>query len=507
MGSFRKLFEPVNKALDLVTTYRLVLYFLVVLLVFAIGISAFGLLPYSPQQIIVSAVTLAAACWVGSYLFSVYLDVPRNMESDFISALILVLILSPADTLGDAGILAAAGFLAAASKYLLVINRRHLLNPAAAGAFAAALLFNYFPSWWVGTAAFVPLVVAGGLLILRKMERFTMVGVFLAVYTAVLAINFMPGSAGLFSALNISLSSTALLFFAVVMLTEPLTSPYNLKKAVAYAFLVGVLYSYTGLRLAPEEALLLGNIFAFMLTRDRRVRLDFVRSKKEADGIYSYVFKPDRQLKFKPGQFLEWTLPAHRSDSRGNRRYLTVASSPTEQDLMVTVRQPDNPSMFKQRLNHFRPGNRLLVSHLSGDFTLPKESSQKLAFIAGGVGVTPFRSMIRYLVDMRHERDIAMLYSANSPDELAFVDLFNRAEKFGIKTAYTISRPKEPLPSWGGHVGPVRAALIKKLMPDYKDRIFYISGSYGFITAVRGELEKLGVPRAKIKSDYFPGYG
>lgn len=507
MVSFRKLFEPVNRALDQITSYRLVLYFLLVLVLFAAGISAFGLLPYSPQQILSSTLVLLAASWASSYLFSSYLDIPRNAESDFISALILSLVLSPASSLGDIGILAAAGFLAMASKYVLVINRRHFLNPAAFGALLAALLFEYFPSWWVGTAALTPLVVAGGLLILRKMERFAMVGVFLGVYAIILGLNIMSGSGDLIAALKISLSSTALLFFAVVMLTEPLTSPYNLKKALAYALLVGVLYSHGDLRLAPEEALLLGNVFAFLLTRDRRVQLDFVRSTKEASGIYSYHFKADRQLKFKPGQFLEWTLPARRSDSRGNRRYLTIASSPTEKNLMATVKQPDSPSLFKQKLGQFRPGSRLLVSHLSGDFTLPKDSSQKLAFIAGGVGITPFRSMVKYLVDMRQKRDIIMLYSATSPQELAFVDLFNRAENFGVKTSYAISRPKQPLPSWNGHVGPVRSAHLKKLVPDYFERTFYISGPYGFITAIRGELEKLGVPRNKIKSDYFPGYG
>jgi ferredoxin-NADP reductase len=253
--------------------------------------------------------------------------------------------------------------------------------------------------------------------------------------------------------------------------------------------------------------LLIGNVFAYVVTRDKRLQLAFVKRRKEAEGIYSYLFSGKNRFKYKPGQFMEWTVPTNKTDSRGNRRYFTVSASPTEKNLMLTVRVPEKSSSFKQSLNKLKPGDKMLASRLSGDFVLPKDKSRKLAFIAGGVGITPFRSIIKYLVDSQQPRDIALLYSANSPDELAFMDLFNKAGVLGIKTAYNLTDLKERLPSWDGHTGPIRATMIKHIMPDYKERLFYVSGPYGLVQAVEQELKKLGIPGSQIKLDYFPGYG
>lgn len=503
---FRRLLAPIDKSLDLITSYKLVLYFLCLLAGWAIILSAFGVLPYDWYQVVFSIALLGSVCWISSWLFAKYLNIPRNSESDFISALILVLILSPAGTLSEYGILAVAGFIAMASKYVLVIIRRHVFNPAAIGAFSAGLLFDYFPSWWVGTASLMPLVLLGGLLILRKLKRFAMAGTFLAVYIAVFSFNVLSGGslADVADGLRLSLVSTALLFFAFIMLIEPLTSPSNLKKGILYAALVGTLYSVSDFKLAPEEALLLGNAFAYLLMRDKRLRLEFVKKRKEAEGIYSYIFSGRDGLRYSAGQYLEWTLPVNQSDSRGNRRYFTVSSSPTEDRLMLSMRLPETPSTFKRYLHGLSPGGKLLVSHLSGDFTLPSDKSKKLAFVAGGIGVTPFRSITKYLLDTSESRDIILLYSANDEAELAFRELFDKAKAVGVKTAYTLTGEKNR--GWKGLTGPVDTALIKRAVPDFAQRQFYVSGPYGFVQAVRDELEKLNVPAGNIKLDYFPGY-
>jgi ferredoxin-NADP reductase len=278
------------------------------------------------------------------------------------------------------------------------------------------------------------------------------------------------------------------------MLTEPQTSPTASSKIIPYAVLVGIFYSITRLKLSPEEALLVGNLFTFVIARNRRYELKFVGKVKEAQDIYSYAFSLPKRFSFEPGQYMEWTIAHNKTDSRGNRRYLTISSSPTEPGLMFTIKHPpQNPSAFKQKLSELKPGDKILASHLAGSFTLPKDSSKKIALLAGGVGITPFRSMVKSVTDSAQPRDVALLYSANSPDELAFQRLFAKAYPMGLKASYITD-------------GYLDESKIKNLLPDYAQRRFYISGPYGFVNAVETTLLKLGVRSTEIITDYFPGY-
>jgi ferredoxin-NADP reductase len=448
-------------------------------------------------------------CRLSNWLIARFLKIAPNKDSDFITALILALILTPASSLNDFLVLAIAAAVAMASKYILIINRRHIFNPAAAGAFAAGALLHYYASWWVGTKFLTPVVLIGGLLILRKMKRFTMVAIFLATYLAILSFNIAHHqSAGLVGhTLWLVLISTSVLFFSMIMLTEPLTSPYKIRSYIPYAALVATFYGVTQLHISPENGLLIGNFVGFLLEPTKRLKLSFVERQKEADGIYSFIFNSRDNLKFKPGQYMEWTLPMAKSDSRGNRRYLTISSSPTEKELMLSVRLPAPASSFKQHLDRLKTGDHLLASHLSGSFVLPKDERRKVALLAGGIGITPFRSMVKELLDSGQKRDIALLYSANSPNELAFRELFDSAKAIGLKTTYTITNTADPPTNWQGHTGPIGEDLINDAVPDYKNRLFYISGPYGFVRAAREALLKLGVTGRQIITDYFPGYG
>jgi ferredoxin-NADP reductase len=415
--------------------------------------------------------------------FSRFRKIPRNKESDLITALILALILTPAHDFGDYLILAAAGALAMLSKYLLVYGKRHIFNPAALGVFTVAQLFDYHPSWWVGTVALTPLVFVAGQLILRKMKRYLMVSAFMVVYLGYLIANFMlkDQSGQLFHIVWLGLTATPVLFFVYIMLTEPSTSPHKLSQAMPYAMLVAALYSVARLHTAPEGALLIGNVLAFAMSPSRRLELALVNRKQEAKDIYSYIFGGKKNLSFRPGQYLEWTLPIAKTDSRGNRRYFTISSSPTEDNLVFTVKQPTPRSSFKTGLDHLKQGDKILAYQLEGSFVLPKDKNQRLAFIAGGIGVTPFRSITKYLIDSKQNRDIVLLYSANNAREFAFTNLFDKAKEAGVAAYYAVSA--NPPANWD------------------------ISGPYGFVTSVRESLLKMGLPESKIVTDYFPGYG
>jgi ferredoxin-NADP reductase/Na+-translocating ferredoxin:NAD+ oxidoreductase RnfD subunit len=482
----------IDRLNDKLTSYRLMLYFLIALVAWALFGSFFDKVPYSWHEIIVSLIWITGICWITNKAISRFLDIPANKESDLITGLILVLILTPPKDVASFAVLAAAGAAAIASKYVITFQKSHIFNPAAFGALVAGDIFHKYPAWWVGTKFITPLVVVGGILILRKMKRFTMVGAFLATFILYLIFGTSLGGSAHF--LWLELISTQVLFFAVVMLTEPATSPTKLNYCLIYAVVVGILYTATRLKFSPEEALLVGNLLTFVIARNRRYQLKFVRRIQEANGIYSYLFSMPKDFRFRAGQYMEWTIAHNKTDSRGNRRYLTIASSPTEPGLMFTIKHPQPASAFKQKLDELKPGDKILASRLSGDFTLPNDVNKKVAFLAGGIGVTPFRSMVKYALDKKQPRDIALVYSANSQDELSFQKLFDGADAAGVKAHYVTG-------------GRIDTAKIKSLLPDYKERTFYISGPYGFVNAVHGALLELGVTGQQIITDYFPGYG
>jgi ferredoxin-NADP reductase/Na+-translocating ferredoxin:NAD+ oxidoreductase RnfD subunit len=457
-------------------------------------ISIWHKVPYNWHQILASVAWLVLVCWIVNKLTSHFLNIPANKESFLITALILCLILPAPASTKDFAIVGVIAFFAIISKYVITFQKSHIFNPAAFGAFVAGRFFNYFPSWWVGTKFLTPIVVVGGILVLRKMKRFTMAALFVTVFLLYLIYGTSLGGSTHF--LWLELISTQLLFFAIVMLTEPLTSPTTLSKYIPYTVLVAVLYSATKYKIhfAPEEALLVGNLFTFMFARNRRYAVKFLRKIEEANGIYSYLFSMPKGFKFQAGQYMEWTLEQSKTDRRGNRRYLTISSSPNEPGLMFTIKKPSPASAFKQKLDELKPGQTMLASHLAGSFTLPKDSNKKLAFLAGGIGVTPFRSMISEIMQTKQNRDAVLVYSASSEAELAFKNHFKKAEAVGLRTEYLTNSLLDE-------------TRLKQLVPDFKDRRIYLSGPYGFVQAVQMALLKLGANPSEVVTDYFPGYG
>jgi ferredoxin-NADP reductase len=153
------------------------------------------------------------------------------------------------------------------------------------------------------------------------------------------------------------------------------------------------------------------------------------------------------------------------------------------------------------------PNSKMMIGTLAGDFTLPQDPAKKLAFIAGGIGVTPFRSMIKYLIDKNEKRDIVLFYSNKTQDEIAYKDIFDMAQKqFAMKTIYTLSDETKLPEGWTGDKGFLTADKVKTFLPDYKERTFYLSGPHGMVAAFEKTLSEIGVPKRQIKTDYFPGF-
>jgi ferredoxin-NADP reductase len=502
----QKTLALVDNYLGKLTSYRLVLYLLISYSLLALILSFFNQIPFHWYSIILSAAWLVAVCRYVNLLWAREKNVPVNIESDLITALILLLIMSPAQSLSDFIFLGFAGAIAMTSKYMLVLNRAHLFNPAAVGAVVAGAVFNYYASWWVGTKALTPLLIIGGFLIVRKMRRGNMVGLFLAVYLVLLTLQQLIDQSLSITGhtLWLTVVSTSLIFFATIMLTEPFTSPHIFGASLVYAAAVAIFYWLPGLKAAPEGALLLGNLVTYLLNPNPRRTFVFEKRRREAPGIDSYIFKGKTGLKYSAGQYMEWTIASHKSDSRGNRRYLTLSSSPSEDRVMFTVRIPEDRSSFKQYLEQLEPGAAILADQLGGDFVLPHSEKQKLVFVAGGIGITPFRSMVKYMVDFKQERQVQLIYAANKPADFVFEDLFAEAIEFGVKTHYVVT--DEPPASWEGLSGAIAPDMVRELVEDYANRTFYISGPPGFVHAVEASLLELGVTGKQVVKDFFPGY-
>jgi glycine betaine catabolism B len=500
----------IDRALNRITMYRLALYYVAGLLVVAFWLGFFKLAPVDPTALAFSFVVIAAVCWFANRLFAMFVRVPANTESVYITALILTLILPPvtaANRFGVAG-LVLASVVAVASKFALAIGRKHIFNPVAIGVAASALLLDQPATWWVGgNLTLLPFVLAGGLLVVRKMQRFDMIGVYtLANLATTLA---MTSASMVGEALTESVLYSPLLFAGFAMLTEPLTAAHAKWPRIAYGAMIGALSSPNihigSFYLTPEIAFLFGNAFAYAVNPKGRFKFTLVRIEQMASGCYDFVFKPDRKLVFQPGQYLDWTLDVRNPDDRGNRRPFTIASAPIDEEVRLGVKFNPDSSAFKRSLAQMQPGDAIFGSQLAGDFTLPQNQDEKLAFIAGGIGVTPFRSMVRDLLSRQDKRSVVLLYGANRIDEIAYSSLFDMAEReLGLRTVYAVAEGETPRSNL--HPGFIDEALIQREIPDFKDRTFYVSGPQAMVARFQRVLNELGVARSRIKVDFFPGF-
>ncbi len=497
----------IDNLVDGISMYRLLIYYLVGLLIAATVMSFAGIMKLSGIDIAISAAILVFSCYVINKILAAIFRAPANPESSLLTGLILALIISPAPSgTGLLFILAASG-LAMASKYILTIKHKHLFNPAAIAVVLTAIGPKQSASWWVGTAAMLPFVIAGGIFIVRKVRRENMVGWFLGSTTVATVLFAMVSGTSVSATLKNMILYSAVFFLGFVMLTEPYTSPTTRVKQIWYAIIVGVVmapqFHIGNYYPTPEVALIVGNIFAYIVSSKTKLFPALFRKYKIAKDSAEFEFVPDRPLKYLPGQYMEFTLPHDATDSRGARRYFTLSSSPTEDNIKIGVKFYNDGSSYKSALLDIDTNTPIVAAQLGGDFVLPEDPRQKLVFIAGGIGITPFRSMVKYLVDINQKRDITLIYSARKENELAYKKLFKEAaKKIGLDVHYVVTGE----PGRSGTKPSINNKLINSLIPDLEERVFYISGTHEMVESTQERLHHLGVKHGNIKTDFFPGY-
>lgn len=500
----------IDNLLDGITMYRLVLYVLLGQLGVAAVLAAVGLLPFSPVSLAVSVAILVVLCWAANTLLARVFGVPTNVESATITALILALIIDPARTTDNVLFLGWAAILAMASKYVLALGNKHLFNPAAIAVLITAVAMGDTASWWVGTASMLPVVLIGGLLVVRKIRQEEMAMFFVAAALVTVCLASYGAKLALTAELRQLLLASPLFFVVSIMLTEPLTVPPTRKWRCVYAALTGFLFVplvHLGpIYSTPELALVVGNVFSYVVSPTRRVVLKLKRKVRLAPDILDFVFTPSEALVFSPGQYMEWTLAHPHPDSRGNRRYFTLASSPTEDTVHLGVRFYERSSSFKRAMHAMTARTPMLGGQIAGDFTLPEDEQEKLVFLAGGIGITPFRSMLKYLIDTGQRRDIVLLYANRTAAEIVYRDVLNEAQaKLGVRLLYTLTDTQAVPRDWAGGYGRINEQMIAAAVPDYRERTFYVSGPPEMVRSSEHALLSLRVRRSRIRKDFFPG--
>lgn len=502
-----------DSILNKITMYRLTLYYLVFLVGTAVVLSFFGFLAYNPFDILLDSLIAVSVSVIANYVFARLFKAITNIESVFITALILVLII-PVKFPTNIAFFVFASIFAMGAKYLLTIEKRHVFNPAAVSVLVISFISNFSATWWIGTPIMLPFVLIGGFLLIRKIRRETLVFNFLLVYFFLIAVGTLLHGLSVISIIStfqLSIFHSALFFFTFVMLTEPITSPTTKKLQGYYGYLAALLYATPQLRLiginfTPEMALSIGNVFSYFINPNYRLDLPLKWKKQLSFDTFVFAFNRNPDFKFIPGQYMEWTLQHKNTDSRGNRRYFSIASSPTENDIMITVKFYNPSSSYKKSLFNMVDGQKIIASQVAGDFTLPKNLKKPLVFIAGGVGIAPFRSMIQYIIDKQLQSNIILFYSNRTANEILFSDTFQKAENYGVKTIYTLTDVNNIPVDWQRERGYITEAMIKQYVGDYYQRAFYISGPQLMVQNFEKLLLNMKVKKGNIITDFFPGY-
>lgn len=490
--------------LDRTTMYRVVLYVLTGITVAAFVLSCAHIIPPLPVELMLSLLTIGAAALLMHALLARLTGAPANIESSFITAFILFLILTPAQSL--AGLLTNAAIAASAMalKYLVVYRKRHLFNPAALALLITGALGYAGVEWWVGSRYLLPVVCIAALLVVAKIRRWEIFLTYICASTAITVIASF-GSEMPLAVLTHHFLSWPTVFFAGIMLTEPLGLPSTRRLQYAFACIVAALSSIPwhigSVYATPELALILGNLFTFVVDRPERFMLTFRERIAVGAGAFEYRFAAPHTSLHMAGQYLEWTLPHTTPDTRGIRRYFTIVSAPGTPELAFAVRHIDKQSSFKQALAALVPGAVMYATQRAGDFTVRKGTPHHV-WIAGGIGITPFMSMMRDAA-ARSEHIPATLFNCNKTEgDILFRDELARAGDVGV----TVVNVLVEKPTFADYeLGFLTVDIIKKHVPDWAAATYYISGPPPMVNAYTKLLKDMKIPRARIITDYFPG--
>lgn len=224
------------------------------------------------------------------------------------------------------------------------------------------------------------------------------------------------------------------------------------------------------------------------------MKLKFLGRQPQIENVYTFSFEPEEPVSWQPGQYLHYELPHPDADDRGVERWFTISAPPYNKQIQLTTRfDPERSSSFKQALKQLKEGQEIEVGEPRGSFLLEPDASRHV-LIAGGIGVTPYHSMLLQLEHDGKPLNVDLLYA-------------NRDSNFVFDDEFQALAAKHPEFKISKFVGDERITK-EDLQPYLQDKaiVFYVSGPRPMVESYQHLLEELDVEPERIKTDYFPGY-
>lgn len=226
-----------------------------------------------------------------------------------------------------------------------------------------------------------------------------------------------------------------------------------------------------------------------------------------AEGTVAFRFEKPSGWTFQAGQFLDLTLLApSETDAEGDTRAFSIASAPHEETLMVATRLRD--TAFKRVLMRMPFGAAVQIAGPSGDLTLDPNVKRPAVFLAGGIGITPFRSIVLNAANDKLPHRMLLFYSNRRPEDAPFLEELQAIEKTNPNYSLiaSMTKMKDSKRPWHGETGPIDKAMLTRYVKDIAAPIYYIAGPPGMVQGLRKMIQQAGVVDADIRTEEFAGY-
>ncbi|HWY80093.1 MAG TPA: FAD-dependent oxidoreductase [Candidatus Sulfotelmatobacter sp.] len=235
--------------------------------------------------------------------------------------------------------------------------------------------------------------------------------------------------------------------------------------------------------------------------------IPFLSKTKLSKSTYVFYFKKPQGFDFNPGQYNRWTLPITANDGRGSSRFFTIFSSPLNKDT-ISFATRIGESNYKTALFQLKKGDEIKIFGPMGQFVFNQKSTKPQAFIAGGIGITPFHSFLQYAAEKNLKIPILLFASFSTLEEMVYFDELKKIESQNpnIKIIYIITTLEEAQTSWSGESGNISDALLKNYIVEIKKCVFYIVGSSPMVDRATKMLIEMKVPIEHIKTEQFTGF-
>ncbi|MBZ5537708.1 MAG: FAD-dependent oxidoreductase [Acidobacteriia bacterium] len=221
----------------------------------------------------------------------------------------------------------------------------------------------------------------------------------------------------------------------------------------------------------------------------------------------AFRFEKPSKWTFKAGQFLDMTLlDPSETDAEGNTRTFSIASAPHEETLMVATRMRD--TAFKRVLNTMPLESVVKIEGPSGNLTLHSNVKRTAVFLAGGIGITPFRSIVFHAAKEKLPHRIFLFYSNRRPEDAPFLDELQALEKENpnYKLIASMNEMVKSNRPWHGEVGLIDKEMLSKYLKDAVSPIYYVAGPPGMVKGLHTIINEAGVGDDDIRAEEFAGY-